>query len=155
MALLSLSLGARRGKYGLVVVYNINGTFNREYKLTEQELAALQASANGIPRGCTKEEWESGRAVVCGKDFDVGDMRVADGRVRIKTGETTVNGRIVESWLLLDKGEWTGTPPVITVPSAVLLAAASKQTGLPVAAMRGEMLVTSINAGVMDVRVRA
>ena len=52
--------------YGLVVVRNADGSVNREYQITEAELLTLQQSGDGVPPGCTREEWESGRTVVYG-----------------------------------------------------------------------------------------
>ena len=52
--------------YGVVVVRNADGSLNREYRITAEELAVLHASKNGVPPGCTQEEWESGMAYVAG-----------------------------------------------------------------------------------------
>lgn len=112
---------ASLGKYGLVVVNNGDGSFNREFKITAAELATLQASANGIPPGVTQQEWESRQAMVFGKDYETGDMKVyPDGTIRMKYDERVVNGRIIEGWCILGPTEYTGIPSDITVTKAVL-----------------------------------
>ena len=112
---------ASQGKYGLVVVKNGDGSFNREFKITAAELATLHSSGNGIPPGVTQQEWESGQATVRGKDYDTGDMKVyPDGSIRMKYAEKQIGGRFVEGWCILKSTDYTGTPPNITVTKTVL-----------------------------------
>lgn len=121
MAIIALKTEARRGKYGVVRVRNRDGSFNREFKITEVELAVLQASANGLPPGVTRDEWVTGRAVVAGKDFEVGDMRLRkNGSLFVKYAERVVNGEIVESFVVLQPEEFSGVPPKITITVAAL-----------------------------------
>lgn len=136
---------ASRHKYGIVTVNNPNGTFNREYKITAQELADLHATANGIPPGCTQEEWEGGLARVYGKSFDEGDVREENGSLLVKFGEVVENGRFVESFARFDPGEWSGTPPAISVPANVIAQLNSHARHLT----PGRRRLISIGAGVV------
>lgn len=120
MPSINLKAGATRGKYGHVIVRNADGSINREYKITGAEYSALALPGAGGPPGCTKAEWESGLAVAYGKDFDVGDISETDGTIVIKTAERIVGGRIIESFLRLEKGEWSGEIPNISVDPLVL-----------------------------------
>lgn len=129
----------RPDKFGIVGVINRDGSFNREYRVTEAELAELKQSPNGVPPGCTRDEWESSIdrtplghpfkildpcVFVYGKGFETGDMAVDpdSGELTIKYAETTdkATGRIVERFLLVPKEEYTGVPPRITLSQAAL-----------------------------------
>lgn len=138
MALITLRANVQRGKYGLVQVKDSSGAVVREYKITGTELRALHASGRGWPPGCTQREWESGRVSVYGKDFEVGDVLEENGHLKIKYAETVVGPRVVESFLKLLPGEWTGTAETATVAKPIL-----DSTG------RRELL--SLVAGVLDV----
>jgi hypothetical protein len=128
---------AARGKYGLVTVSAADGAVLRQYRITGEELAALQQSDKGIPPGCTAEEWESGRVVVFGKDHDVGDADVVGGRLRIKTGERIVAGEAVESWLVLERGEWSGEDiERASVPESVLTSTDQRRAGVAVQSLK-------------------
>lgn len=117
MAEITLTATARLDKYGLVVVNNPDGSFNREYKISGDELSVLHKSGNGVPPGCTAKEWhvdklpvddakfdqldaklrEAGLgpadrvgeacASVYGKEMDVGDVKVSQNRQGV-TGVT-------------------------------------------------------------------
>lgn len=52
--------------YGVVVLRD-GPTLTRSHLISGDELTALQASRNGAPRGVAREDWESGRAFVLGK----------------------------------------------------------------------------------------
>lgn len=118
---LALKDGAKFGKYGLVIAHNKDGTFNREYKITAKELKDLQSSTNGIPPGLSKGEWESGLAVVAGKDFDVGDMKKdLDDRVTLKYSEKLIDGKFEESFTTFRSTEWSGVYPGISVDSSTI-----------------------------------
>ena len=105
-------------KYGIVRVYNDDGSLNRAFRITREELFAI--GANGVPPGVTRQEWTSGRAVVGGRACDVGDAELmADGAVRIKLAER-LGSVLVESYLKVPKGQWSGTFPLITVAKGVL-----------------------------------
>ena len=141
----TLQMDSRGGKYGLVVVNNPDGTWNREFKITDKELSTLHASGNGLPPGVTRDEWISGQAHVFGKDFDVGDIREKDGGLKIKFAEEQdLKGQFIESWLYLAPGEWTGTPPSISALPAELTAIQSDTER-----RRSSKLVISIVAGVL------
>ena len=125
----------RPQKYGLVTVFNPDGSLNREYKITGADYAALALPGAGAPPGVTKEEWEGGRSVrlkdgtparrplalAAGKDYAVGDCAVQrDGTLRVKVMETILQGRVRELFLILKSSDYTGVPPAITVSPAVL-----------------------------------
>lgn len=113
---------AQHDKYGVVRVLNADRSINREYRITRAELKALQASANGVPPGLTRKEWESGLAVVFGKAMDVGDIYPSDdGTIRVKFAEREVNGQIIESIAKFEADEWSGTIPNITVDNTAIL----------------------------------
>lgn len=130
MPTVKLTATSRRGKYGVVSVKKANGPLDRQYKITEQQLAAWQQAGRwgaATHIGVTQEEWESGRAVLVGKDYEVGDARRrAGGGVRLKYAERVVAGRFVESYLDLSPGEWSGTFPDITVSKQVLDSAVAR-----------------------------
>lgn len=148
---------ARGGKYGLVVVTNADGTFNREFKITGAELATLRASVNGVPRGVTRLEWETGRAIVAGKDFDVGDAKLLTrGSVLFKHDEQIIGGQIVEWYVMLRPGDWTGTLPNITVTPAVIATALAWpwiHPGRPIPVVRNLLSITNGIADLPDIPV--
>lgn len=153
-----LSLTGAPDKYGIVTVFNKDGSFNREFKITGDELAALQ-QGKGFPPGLTQEEWEGYRVIesgknpdgsawerreplviAAGKSVDVGDIHEQeDGSLFIKFDEEVIDGRIVESVLLLEPGDWTGVPPNITVQAQKI----------DQAKVREGKAITSIDAGVI------
>ena len=148
-----LKTGASQGKYGLVRVKNGDGSFNREFKITAQELVTLQASGNGLPPGVSQQEWESGLAVVLGKDFETGDMKVyPNGTIKLKYRETQVNGRFIESWCILAPTDYTGTPPNITITQTTLdsLVYDRSLLGEPIVALNTRMV--SIINGIVEMR---
>lgn len=121
MATLQLKDAAARGKYGLVVVNNPDDTFNREFKITGKEYAALALEGAGAPAGVSDEEWESGLAVAYGKDFDVGDAEEqADGTLLIKYAEKIVDGRFIESFAVFESDEWSGKIEQVTVKASII-----------------------------------
>ena len=119
-----LKEGGSVPKYGLVVVNDSGGAFIREYKITAAELASWNAAgawSAGTHVGVTQAEWETGKCVLIGKNFDSGDMRVyPNGAIKMKFSEELVNGRIIERFCVLGPGEYSGTPPDITVSQAIL-----------------------------------
>ncbi len=116
-----LSTGIGRGKYGIVRVWNAGRTaIVSEHRITAQQLATLQASANGGPPGVTQAQWESGLVDVLGMDFDVGDVQDENGSLRILCGEDAAGSVLSQKWLRVPPGEWSGVLPNITIPSAVL-----------------------------------
>lgn len=119
---ITLTDDARPDKYGIVVVTNPDGTFNREYRITEKELADLHASANGVPPGVTQKEWESGLATVAGKGMDVGDIvqtRTRDGvdvyKAKVAEGIDALTGRLTEDFLIIPVADAVGEFPAISV----------------------------------------
>jgi len=142
MALIMLRAETARGKYGVVTVYNEDATFNREYRITASDLATLHASGNGLPPGCTRSEWVSGKVVVVGKDFEAGDIEERDGHILVKLDERTLVGRLSESFLRFAPGEWSGVVPLITVPQAIIDALDQS---------RINVRVRSIIAGVVEI----
>lgn len=144
---------AMRGKYGLVIVKNGDGTFNREYKITAQELIAWQAAGKysvSTHVGVTQSEWESSNTILLGKDYETGDMRLyPDGTIRMKYGETLVNGHFVEDFCLLKPGDYTGTAPNISVSKAVL---DTLSYGLPGREVAVNSKITSIIGGVVETK---
>lgn len=117
---LELKAEARRGKYGIVVVTNPDGSFNREFKITGKEYAALALKGGGAPPGVTQEEWESGLATAYGKDFEVGDVEEqADGTLLIKYAEREENGHIIESYAQMKPEEWSTKRGKISIPEII------------------------------------
>lgn len=150
MANVTLKNESQRGKYGLVRVNNPDGTLNREYKITSAELETLHQSGNGIPPGCTKEEWESGRASVAGKDFEVGDIQLKkDGAVVIKYAEKFVDNHFVESYVRLEKDEYVGIFPQIIVLPTVFTNLA-KETDPDKRRFVGDKIALSIVNGLLE-----
>jgi hypothetical protein len=122
MPVLRLSATAAPQKYGWVIVRNVDGSINREYRITAAEYAALARKGAGAPPGVTDEEWSTGRAIAASKDYDVGDMDIRDGVLRMKVAETVVNGQTIETFVRAGPGEFTGTPPNVTIAPSVLAA---------------------------------
>lgn len=137
MAQTVLKTGAAPQKYGVVTVFNADGTLNREFKITGAEYAALAQAGAGAPPTVTKAEWEATRSVLLkdgrtalqplamavGKDYDVGDIRqLPDGSVQMKVDERVVNGQFVESFTRIKAGDFTGTVPNITCAPTVISA---------------------------------
>src|SRR5688500_16206219 len=129
MATRNLTLSTTRDKYGLVTVINGDGSLNRQYRITGTELAALHASGDGLPPGCSAEEWHEGRAWVVGKCVDVGEVFEANGYLVIKFDEQMVNGHVVESVITWAPGEWSGTPPNVSVAPAKLAEVVAQRHG--------------------------
>lgn len=143
-----LQLGAQPNKYGVVLVYNPDGTVQREFRITGEALAELHSTPNGIPLGCTKEEWESGYAVCYGKDYDVGDIRIQDdGSLTIKVAEELKNGQTAETYVYLKAGEWSGTPPHITVTAKALTEMNQPKDKLPKGVKVSDKTITGISGG--------
>ena len=118
---MKLKAEAQTSKYGLVRVYNPDGTHNRDYKITGQEYKDLAKKGANAPPNLTKKEWESGLAVAYGKDFDIGDIQEqSDGSLIIKMAEEVKQGRIVESFAYLTPDDWTGIAPNITITQKAL-----------------------------------
>ena len=123
------------------------GGVTRSFRITRAEMVAVQTSAAGIPPGCTVQEWESGQAVMYGMSLDSGQIMVQpDTRLLMKLTEETRSLIPVETLLTLRSGEWTGTPPTITVSAATLTAihADPRRVG-----QRDGKIITSITAGVV------
>lgn len=116
MASVTLTTKASRGKYGVVTELNTDRTVKRSYRITAAELAALHADPKGVPPGITRATWEAGLAYVAGKDIDVADAQAQpDGSVIFKLDERTVQQKLVEAFVRLPAGSYTGTFPAITV----------------------------------------
>lgn len=99
--------------HGLVIVRTRGGTRDRAFRITAEEYAALALPGAGAPTGVTADEWTSGRACVVGRIMDAdGDMEVQSDRVLLQYAD--------EVHLVFTPGEWSGTPPNITVTRAVL-----------------------------------
>lgn len=123
MPSVTLKRTARPDKFAIMVVNNANGSFNREVRLTEQEYSDFRALPSGIPPGVTRQEWVDGKSYIVGKALDVGDVEEkGDGSLLVKFAERTISLRTIETFLKLGPGEWTGTPPAITIPPAVITA---------------------------------
>jgi regulator of protease activity HflC (stomatin/prohibitin superfamily) len=134
----TLSTGARRDKYGVVMALNPDGSVQREYKITEQELATLHQSGNGWPPGVTQKEWESGLACVVGKGMDTGDVaQNDDGSLLVKIDDAldAKTQRFVEKFVVVKSGDYLGIPPLVT---------AKVTASLPIG-------VTALVAGVLTV----
>jgi hypothetical protein len=109
-------------KYAIVRVYNVNGTINREYKIDSNAYASFKAQVSSVPIGVTPQEWQSGRTIVMGKGFEVGDAyRSKSGWIKIKYAETIVNGVHNESFLYLSPSEYSGIVPNITVTATKMI----------------------------------
>lgn len=143
---IQLKADGRPDKYGLVTVRNPNGTINRHYRITEQELAALHVSGKGVPPGATKGEWESGRtsARVTGKVFDIGDiaMGIAKNKTpiyRAKIAERIdqFTGELIDDFLEIPVEDATGIFPAISVSADHLPAGVSVQNGVITLADKG------------------
>lgn len=110
-----------RGKYGVVCVRNKDGSVNREFRITGEQLKTLHNSGNGLPPRVTRKEWESGRAFVYGMDIDTGEIKLdPDGAVVMKILEEVIDKKVVNTVLRISAGDWTGTLPNINVTSDVL-----------------------------------
>jgi hypothetical protein len=134
------------GSYGLVTVTNPDGSLNRQYKVSKKELARVQRHrwwwkvlwflGRDRPKGVTREEWRSGRAILHGKDLRVGDYDLnRDGSLLIKFGDRVrEDGYIAESFLRVDPADWNQDPERITVRSHAL-------KNLPIHEIRNGVLV--------------
>lgn len=109
----------RGASHAIVVVRQLDGTFDREVALTAEDYAALALKDAGAPPGVTQREWESGLARAYGL-CAVGFCEASDGDVSLKTAETQVNGVTVQSWARFKPGEWSGSVPAISVSAAVV-----------------------------------
>lgn len=115
-----LKEGVEFHKYGVVTVLNPDKSFNRQFKLTKQEMADFHSGGSNVPKGVTREEWESGNTVVAGKGMEVGDAVVNNGSLTIKYAEEVVNGRFQEYFITLKAGEWSGSVINATADTASL-----------------------------------
>ena len=120
MPTLNLTRLTGRNKFGIVRVFNQNGTLNRAFKINAQELDDVVHNRAGPPN-VTLDEWKSGRTFVYGKDFDVGEVeRLPDGSAIVKLAERTVGGDVLEAFCRIDASDLTGSDATITVQGADL-----------------------------------
>lgn len=130
MPSINLQLGGGVSKFGVVVVKNLDGTFNRAYRLTIQQYMDFLTSGKGIPAGLTADEWwgKTAKCEVGGKSMVPGDVEVRpNGDLKIKIREVLVANDIIESYVDLRAGEYTGSPPNITVAKNILNEIARQQ----------------------------
>ena len=129
MAETLLTLTARGDKYGLVTVLNVDGTLNRQFKITEVDLLALRVKGAGPPLGVTAQEWTGKttqgdiRAWVGGQSHEVGDASLeSDGSILALIAESWKDGALVQHLLRLAKSQFSGMPPKITGQAAAVSA---------------------------------
>lgn len=60
-------------KWGLVSVYNADGSIQREYSISAEEADAVAHGNNVLPPGCSEEEWYSGLVSVATRPCNVGE----------------------------------------------------------------------------------
>jgi len=91
-------------RYGVVIIWNADGSVNRRFPITNAEVLALRAPGAGAPPGVTREEWESGRACVAGQSLDPGGAEVkATGELLVKLSDDV---DLLGSHALLYPEEW-------------------------------------------------
>lgn len=108
---LKLSTGI---KFGVVIIFNDDGSIKRQYRITLQELDRVNNGEQ--PPGLLEGEWRHGKAQVEGWWLDVGDCCfMTEGRLIIKHDESVIGDRIMESVIVLEPGDWAGEVPDIAV----------------------------------------
>ena len=116
-------------RYGVAVVLNANGSFNREIALTAAQYNALGQPGAGAPPGVNAGE----RWYAIGKNLDLGDVEPrGDGGATLMTKKAVVGGRTIETYLTLAGGEFTGPLQSMTIAQNVLNTVASDKRPLSV-----------------------
>lgn len=125
---IQLTTDVRPSKYGLVTVVKRDGTLDRQYRITAQELADFTSSPNTPPRGVTITEYNEGRFLCSAKAYDVGDISpdVAKDQTpiyRLKIAERTdvLTGNMTEDYIVIPRADATGVFPRISVAPDKLL----------------------------------
>jgi hypothetical protein len=124
MAQFTLKARSEIGKFGMVTVYGPDkSTILRQFRITQSEVDAVNATARDFPAGVTQKEWESSFVVMTGGHIDTGAVvENPDGTIYIKFGETTgPQNELVEVFMKLARAEYTGDVRTgITVAKATL-----------------------------------
>jgi len=105
-------------RWGLVTVMAEDTSIVRQYQITGDDVAAIQAGGN--PPGCTADEWASGRVLVQGRPCLPG-MGVAnpDGYLMVNYGVEEVAGRIDARVMRIPPNEWALIDGVVHIDNAV------------------------------------
>lgn len=105
-------------RWGLVTVMAEDTSIVRQYQITGEDVAAIQAGGN--PPGCTIEEWQSGRVLVHGRPCLPG-MGVVnpDGNLMVNYGVEEVAGRIDARVMKIPPSEWQLVGGVVHIDAAV------------------------------------
>jgi len=124
---------------GVVRIMAKDGSLEREFKISGEEMRSRVL--NQPPPGCSKEEWESGRACLMGLALDTGQCYVRrDGVLVVQYAESLKDQKeIVRHVAAFKPSQWTGAPPNVTVNPAALDAIESQP-------------ISSINHGVMKLK---
>jgi hypothetical protein len=114
---LRLTLQTVADRYGVVFVFNSDGTFNRETLMTQADYAALRVKGAGAPSGVQAGE----RWVAVGMRLDEGDCEVVNGELTIMDRKTSQSGQPTTRQILrFGSGAWSGAAPVVTITDTIL-----------------------------------
>jgi hypothetical protein len=113
--MMNLKLDSRQGKFGVVFQDGIALAI-----ISDKELADLHASGSGWPSILKQEDWESGACSVFGYDVDVGDVQTQeDGSALVKYAHEIVDGKFIQSFVVLKPLEFTGSGDTLDVAKSV------------------------------------
>lgn len=148
MSTINLKNEAQRNKYGIVRVYNLDRSIDREFKITNQELEKFLSDPQALPPGISKEDWYANLATVHSRSMDVGDMQKQfDGSLIIKYDERVINNQFVESKIYLNEKDWNGDVGSVTVKSQDLIQinTTTDKENIQLSSRGGKKIATIIN----------
>ena len=105
-------------KWGVVTVMAPDTSVLSEFRITGEEVAAVVAG--GVPPGCTKEQWDTGRVLVQGRPCLPGMAVVNPGDVlMVNYGIEEKDGRVLSYVMAVPPSEWQMVDGVVHIDDAV------------------------------------
>ncbi len=130
---MNLKLDSHQGKFGVVFQGDIALAI-----IGGKELAELHASGSSWPSMLSQKVWESGTCSVFGYDVDVGEVQTQeDGSVLVKYAHEIVDGKFLQSFVILKPSELTGSGDTLDVVKSV-------SDKLPVEISNGVLIVKPV-----------
>ena len=105
----NLRMSDKTRKWGLVTVFDVNGSIVEEYIIDKKELLEIEEN-NAIPSMCSEEQWASGLVGVSSRPCDVGEaFHNPDGTMVVNLGvvEDKQNKRVTINLEELTPEDWT------------------------------------------------